>query len=70
MTESNIKNSTKALKSTKSEDRPRGRRDCDESVDITPGKINMEPENHWVVEENRLPKVHVQVPCSISQVYV
>ena len=29
----------------------------------TPLKINMEPENHWVVEENRLPQVHFQVPC-------
>ena len=30
---------------------------------ITPGKINIEPENHWVVEESSLPKVHFQVPC-------
>ena len=30
---------------------------------ITPGKINMEPDNHWVVEENSLPKVNFQVPC-------
>ena len=22
-----------------------------------------EPDNHWVVEENSLPKVHFQVPC-------
>ena len=29
----------------------------------TRGKIHMEPENKWVVEENSLPKVHFQVPC-------
>ena len=29
----------------------------------TPRKINIEPENHWVVEESSLPKVHFQVPC-------
>ena len=26
-------------------------------------ETHMEPENHWVVEENCLPKVHFQVPC-------
>ena len=35
------------------------------------GKINIEPEKPtWVVEENRLPKVHAnQVPCGSSRVY-
>ena len=27
---------------------------------------HMEPENHWVVEENRVPNVHFQVPCDSS----
>ena len=26
-------------------------------------KINVEPENHWFVEEDSLPKVNFQVPC-------
>ena len=30
---------------------------------ITPGKVTMEAENHWVVEEHNHPKVNVQVPC-------
>ena len=35
---------------------------------VTVWKIKMEPENHWFVEANRLPKVHVQVPCLFSRV--
>ena len=30
---------------------------------LTPWEINMEPENHWVVDEHLLPKVCFQVPC-------
>ena len=32
-------------------------------VHSTLRKIHIEPERHWVVEENSLPKVHFQVPC-------
>ena len=32
-------------------------------IGVTLRKINMEPEKHWVVEENSLPKVNCQVPC-------
>ena len=31
-------------------------------VVITPQQINMEPQSHWVVEENGLPPVSSQVP--------
>ena len=30
----------------------------------TPSKSNMEPEDYWVVEENCLPKLHLQV-CGV-----
>jgi hypothetical protein len=29
----------------------------------TPGKVNMEPENGHVVEENHFPRASFQVPC-------
>ena len=34
----------------------------------TPWKINIEPENHWVVKENSLLEFNFQVPCSSSRV--
>lgn len=34
-----------------------------ENAALAPRKLNMEPENHWVVDEHLLPKVCFQVPC-------
>ena len=37
-------------------------------VKYTPRKIHMEPENHWVVKEHRLPKVNVH-QFSVSMLF-
>lgn len=37
---------------------------CRPGRGATPLRINMEPQNHWVVEENCLPPINSQVPCS------
>ena len=35
---------------------------------VTPWKTNMDPENHWLVEENTLPAGHCQGLCLFSGV--
>ena len=37
-------------------------------MELTPGKMNTEPENHWFVEENSLSGFHSQVPCQFPGV--
>ena len=36
---------------------------CKELLGGTPPKTNMDPENHWLVEENNLPGYHCQGLC-------
>ena len=31
-----------------------------------PCRLTLEPQNHWVVEENGLPPVNLQVPCEFE----